>query len=109
MQSRKAVRNRVTIRSFGASLRISQERMKRIRGTIVCLTLAVSGLSALRTLADTSPLQLTIQNQDGDVHLQWPSQAGDRFQIEHRTNLQAGTWQALSTNWPEISLRIGEV
>ena len=44
---------------------------------------------------------LVIRRQGSDVRLFWPSQPGENFLVEHRTNWQpVGFWQPLATNWP---------
>src|SRR5688500_218967 len=48
--------------------------------------------------AGNSP-RLTISISGQSAVLQWPSTAGERFQVEHQTNLSAATpWQLLATN-----------
>ena len=69
---------------------------------------ALSSVFAFSGLADTNSLQLTLQFQSANAYLQWPSQPGELFQVEHRTNVHSpGDWQPLSTNWPAIGTQTG--
>ena len=58
-------------------------------------------LSTLDVSAQTNSFPLSLQKQNSNARLLWPSQSGERFQIEFRTNLQTSfNWNLLSTNWP---------
>jgi dienelactone hydrolase len=43
-----------------------------------------------------------------DAVLQWPSTAGERFDVEHRIHLTSSNWQALVTNWPASTSTLTE-
>jgi dienelactone hydrolase len=48
-----------------------------------------------------TPFLVRLQTQSNDFHLSWPSQPGENFGVEYRTNLQpSSAWQLLSTNFP---------
>jgi dienelactone hydrolase len=55
-------------------------------------------LTTIVASAQNGTVQLHIQNNN--VHLLWPSEPGEHFQIENRTSLlPIFNWQMLSTNW----------
>lgn len=77
----------------------------RYIATLVC---AASSVFAFSGRADTNTLRLTIQIKAGNAQLQWPSQPGELFQIEHRSQLgSSGDWQPVATNWPAIGTETG--
>ena len=46
------------------------------------------------------PFAVQLRIDDRDAVLQWVSQAGEQFTVEHQTNLAATNWSALATGWP---------
>ncbi|HZO85562.1 MAG TPA: alpha/beta hydrolase-fold protein [Verrucomicrobiae bacterium] len=50
--------------------------------------------------ASAVPGRLELRIVGPNAVLQWPSGAGEHFDIEHRTALASANWQALATNWP---------
>ena len=49
----------------------------------------------------TNGFVVQLEKQAADVRLHWPSEAGEAFNIEYRTNLQLlSTWQTLASNLP---------
>ena len=73
-----------------------------------CVCVALAALPVTPAHSDTNSLRLTLQVETGNAHLQWPSQPGELFQVEHRTNLPSpGDWQLLSTNWPATGTQTG--
>ena len=72
----------------------------------VCAALGSSIASLAHAQANS--LRLTVQFQATNAHLQWPSQPGELFQVEHRSALDwTGDWQLLSTNWPAVGTHTG--
>ena len=77
------------------------------RVEVLALTVLV-GLLAAPVRGDTNSLRLTLRWEAGRARLHWSSQPGERFQIEHRTDLFApDAWQILSTNWPAVGTNTG--
>jgi dienelactone hydrolase len=82
--------------------------MMSCRHFLALLIAALSGLSMARVVGATNSFSVTIDVQAGSVHLRWPTQPGELFQIERRTDLQAaGPWQPLATNWPASGVETG--
>ena len=64
---------------------------------------ALSSIFVSSAQADTNSLPLTFEYQSANARLQWSSQPGELFQVEHRTNLSSsGDWQPLAINYPAI-------
>jgi dienelactone hydrolase len=45
-------------------------------------------------------LQLTVTRESSNARVSWPSGARDRFEVQHRGALDAGSWQPVVANWP---------
>jgi dienelactone hydrolase len=73
-------------------------RVRRI--TVVLLTVLASA-PAVPARAETNNLRLSLDTQNNNVRLRWPTAPTERFQVEHRPGLESlATWQPLVTNLP---------